>query len=64
MTKKLTTNVHIGKHSYESPRVERIRLKSENSIAASQSVQSNSPSDVSVDTWTKSTDSDSNTWSG
>ena len=63
MNKEKRTKIEIGKHAYEAPRVEKVQVKTEGCFAASQSVTGNNADGVTVDTWSKDTGSDSNTWS-
>jgi hypothetical protein len=63
MTKENSgSKIQIGMSPYESPRVERVEIQTEGSFAASQSVSENSQS-VTLDSWTKTTGSDSDIWS-
>jgi hypothetical protein len=63
MTKENSgSKIHIGMSPYESPRVERVKIQTEGSFAASQSVSENSQN-VTLDSWTKTTGSDSDIWS-
>jgi|WetSurMetagenome_2_1015567.scaffolds.fasta_scaffold13991_5 hypothetical protein len=64
MTEESTNSkIQIGKSTYESPRVECVEVQTEGGFAASESVSSNSQNGVVLDTWTKTTGSDTDTWS-
>lgn len=54
--------IQIGKNTYKAPCVERVQVKTEGGFAASQPVNGNDQT-VSLDTWTKTTSTDSDTWS-
>ncbi len=64
MTKENSdSKIQIDMSPYESPRVERVEIQTEGSFAASQSVSENSLNNVTLDSWTKTTGSDSDIWS-
>jgi len=62
MTKENSdSKIQIGKRVYESPRVERVEVQTEGGFATSVVKDNNAT--VTLDDWTKTTGSDSNTWS-
>ena len=53
----------IGKNTYEAPCVEWVQVETEGCFAASQLVEDNDQENVSLDTWSKTTGTDTDTWS-